>query len=310
MATSSENRFPLPLGGEEITFLGKDGWPLRSIVWRPNLAMRTIVLLNGRGDFIEKYAELIGDMLSRGYAVASMDWRGQGLSGEVTPPPRRTHIENFNLWLEDAQRWLGTVVQAKCPGPYHLLAHSMGGHLGLRLMHDVPTMFERAVLLVPMLSLQTHPFSVKFARRVAALAVRMGQGERLGFGQLPYNPLFQTAIRMNRLTSDKPRFDQEAAAIAANPALAIGGVSYAWVNAAFASCELLASPGFAEAIAIPTLILAAEREVLIDNAATKVFAARMPAAKFEIIADGRHELFRERDAIRAPVLSKIFNFYE
>jgi lysophospholipase len=296
-------------GGQAVDFCGKDGWPLRTMIWCPQNAAQTIVLLNGRGDFIEKYAELIGDLLAKGFAVATMDWRGQGLSGEVTPPPRRTHIEDFDIWLSDASLWLCDVVQKNCPGPYYLLAHSMGGHLGLRLLHDMPEVFAHAVLLAPMLGLQTPPFSVKFARRVAALAVHMGQGERFGFGQLPYSALFQSAIRMNRLTSDKARFEQEAAAIDANPALAIGGVSYAWVHAAFSSCQLLEGTGYAEAIATPTLFLAAEREVLVDNVAMQAFAARMPAAQFEIIADGRHELFREREAIRTNVLRKIFMFY-
>ncbi len=293
-----------------MDFRAIDGWPLRTMIWCPQNAHRTIVLLNGRGDFIEKYSELISDLVAKRYAVATLDWRGQGLSGEITPPPRRTHIENFNLWSRDAQHWLEAVVTIRCPAPLYLLGHSMGGHLGLRLLHDMPDVFARALLLAPMLGLRTQPFSTKFARRIAALVVGLGQGERLGFGQMAYSPFYQTEIRMNRLTSDKARFDQEAAMIATNPALAIGGVTYGWVRAAFDSCDLLASPGYAEAIATPTLILAAERELLVDNDASKAFAARLPHGQFELIADGRHELFRERDAIRESVLSKIYKFYE
>jgi lysophospholipase len=310
MTTAGSKAFFLPPGGQVVYFKGRDGWPLRTIYWTPEPARETILLLNGRGDFIEKYAELIRDLLVKGFAVAAMDWRGQGLSGEMTPPPRRTHIEDFGLWVEDAQLWCDTIVKLACPAPYKLLAHSMGSHLGLRLMHDTPGLIDRAVLLVPMLGLKTHPFSIKFARRVTKMLVQMGQGERFGFGQLPYSALFNTAVRMNRLTSDKARFEQEGAAIAANPALAIGGLSNSWVVAAFNSCELLASPGYAETISTPTLMLTAEREVLVENAAAESFAQRMPNAHCELIADGLHELFRERDAIRDFVLTRVFRFLQ
>ncbi len=301
---------PLPAGGLTLPLAGNDGWPLRAMMWSPQKAHATILLLGGRGDFIEKYAELIEDLLARDFAVATMDWRGQGLSGEMTLPPRRTHISDFGVWLDDAQQFTDQLVKSKCIEPLYLLAHSMGGHLALRLMHELPGRFERATLLAPMLGLQTHPFSTKFVWALATLAVRTGQGERFGFGQLPYGPYFNSAIRMNRLTSDKARFAQESAAIALNPALAIGGVTYAWLAAAFQSCALLASPGYAERIATPTLFLTAAREMLVDNDATQAFAARMPQAQYELIADGRHELFRESDPVRQIALGKLFDFFQ
>jgi lysophospholipase len=311
MTIAGSKAFIVPAGGRTIFFEGRNGWPLRSILWAPTQARETIVLLNGRGDFIEKYAELIGDLLRKGFAVAAMDWRGQGLSGEMSPPPRRTHIEDFSLWVEDAQLWCETIVKPVCPAPYKLLAHSMGGHLGLRLMHDTPGLIDRAVLLVPMLGIKTHPFSTKFARRVAKMLVQLGQGERFSFGQLPYNSaLFNSVARMKRLTSDKLRFEQESAAIAINPALAIGGVSNDWVVAAFNSCDLLAGPGYAESILVPTLMLTAEQDVLVENGAAEKFAQHMPNGRCELIVGGRHELFRERDAIRDIVLAKIFNFLQ
>ena len=44
----------------------------------------TCVLLNGQTEFIEKYFEVIDELRGRGFAVATMDWRGQGGSGRMT----------------------------------------------------------------------------------------------------------------------------------------------------------------------------------------------------------------------------------
>jgi lysophospholipase len=302
--------FPLPRGGQMIAFKGHDGWLLRGMIWQPISAKATVLLLNGRGDFIEKYAELVEDLLASGYAVATMDWRGQGLSGEITKPPRRTHINDFTLWVEDAKIWFRTVVSSNCPAPYKLIGHSMGGHLGLRLMHDLPGQIEKAVLLVPMLELKISPFSSKFVNRIAKIIVALRLGVRFAFGQNPYSPQIHSDTRMNRLTSDKARFAQEEAAIKANPALAIGGVSFGWLAAAVKSTALLMSPGYAESIITPTLVLSAEREMLINNETNADFVRRMPHATYEVIADGRHELLRERDEIRQSVLAKLLHFFQ
>jgi lysophospholipase len=310
MTITEPSAFPLPPGGQTIQFKGRDGWLLRAMIWRSASATATVLLLNGRGDYIEKYAELVGDLLANGYAVATMDWRGQGLSGEMTKPPRRTHIKDFALWVDDAKLWLETVVSPNCPAPYKLLGHSMGAHLGLRLMHDLPSQIEKAVLLVPMLELQIPPFSSKFIRYAAKMVAALGLGVRFAFGQNPYSPQLHSETRMNRLTSDKVRFAQEESAIKANPALAIGGVSFGWLVAAFNSAALLLSRGYAESIVTPTLVFAAEHEMLISNATNEAFVHRMPYGIYEVIADGRHELLRERDEIRQLVLAKLLRFFQ
>src|SRR5690606_6592227 len=41
-------------------------------------ARGTVCLVQGRTEFIEKYFETVTDLQSRGFAVATFDWRGQG----------------------------------------------------------------------------------------------------------------------------------------------------------------------------------------------------------------------------------------
>jgi hypothetical protein len=43
----------------------------------------TVCILPGRADFIERYFETIRDLQARGYAVAILDWRGQGGSDRL-----------------------------------------------------------------------------------------------------------------------------------------------------------------------------------------------------------------------------------
>ena len=54
------------------------------------------VLLNGQTEFIEKYFEVIDELCARGYAVATMDWRGQGGSTRPLPDPLKGHVGDYS----------------------------------------------------------------------------------------------------------------------------------------------------------------------------------------------------------------------
>ena len=78
MTLTSTPDNPAPHGAIEEHIRATDGVRLRTARWAPSSPIGTIVLLGGRGEFIEKYFEVIGELLTRGFAVAAMDWRGQG----------------------------------------------------------------------------------------------------------------------------------------------------------------------------------------------------------------------------------------
>ena len=61
---------------------------LRIAFWNMESTKGTIILQSGRTEFIEKYYEVIEEFVSRGFAVAMMDWRGQGLSSRAATDKR------------------------------------------------------------------------------------------------------------------------------------------------------------------------------------------------------------------------------
>jgi lysophospholipase len=78
MTLTSTPDNPAPPGAVEEDISAADGVRLRTARWTPSSAIGTVVVLGGRGEFIEKYFEVISELLARGFAVATMDWRGQG----------------------------------------------------------------------------------------------------------------------------------------------------------------------------------------------------------------------------------------
>jgi lysophospholipase len=174
---------PAPLAasfapGGYLAFLDAgDGARLRYGHW-PAIAAKPrgkVVVLGGRGEFIEKYAtEVVGELLGRGFEVFSMDWRGQGLSQRALAETEKGHIEDFAVYRDDLHRFLTVVVGASTDkSPVLLLAHSMGGLTTLRVLAD-----RAAEKLVDRPQART-----RHTRRFAAGSPQIPPRHRLCFGR-------------------------------------------------------------------------------------------------------------------------------
>ena len=82
--------------------------------------------MQGRAEFIEKYFEVIGELLSRGFVVATFDWRGQGLSDRLLGNRARGHVRRSTDYRLDLDAFVSQLLAPDCPKPWFALAHSMG----------------------------------------------------------------------------------------------------------------------------------------------------------------------------------------
>jgi len=299
-----------PVGGRIGYFKGVDDQDLRYGLWTPQgeNGRGTIVFLNGRSEFIEKHFETYADLSERGYHVATMDWRGQGLSGRMTSNPHKDHQMSFDLRRADLSAFLKKVVKPKMPGPFHVMGHSLGAHMIFHHLRDQPGFFEKAVCLAPMMGIAQVPFPEWMMRAWENTMCGLGMGHFYLPGQGNYGPKRRSLERADYLTSDLARYRDEEAAVDLNPTLAMGGITFGWLRSARRSHARLESPGFAEAIQTPTLILCAGADRVVDNEDILQFAARMPNAHYECIEGARHEILKERDELRNQALGKIMRF--
>ncbi len=303
-------RHGLPPGGTLALRAMRDGWPVRTIFWAPSdpgsdPAKGSILLMTGRGDFIEKYAETIHDLVDAGWGVASFDWRGQGLSGRLGDAPEKGHCSSFDPWLDDLEeltRWF----HAALPAPWFAMAHSMGGHLLLRRLAAGGGGFDRAVLLSPMLGMLAPPVGPRVARVLAHLLVRAGRGGAYVAGGGARIKAAPGSERQLLLTSDPDRYGDEAWWATRDPGLSMGSPTYAWLDAAFRSLGVLAA-GLGR-VTTPLLILIPGADRLVDNAATRRMQALLPASELVEFPGAGHELLREASDTRAQVLARATAF--
>lgn len=301
-----ERRMNLPAGGDIRRFAAEDGTSLRYGLWpaRPEEGADsadgtgTVILLPGRTEFIEKYAEVIADLLDRGLAVVCMDWRGQGLSDRPLANRSKHYYTDFAPVADDLAQLMADIEKDRLPRPMILLAHSMGGHLALRFLHDHPGVIDRAVFSAPMIDIRTAPTPKWLARALARISTLTGRGKSYAPRQGDYGDFYRSPANMNLLTSDPDRFMDEHNWIDHNPDLALGGITYGWLDAAFRSIDILNAPGYPEAITTPTLVIQAGADALINNDRQSAFVARLGNGRLERIEGARHEMLKERDDMR------------
>ena len=255
------------------------------------------VLLHGQTEFIEKYGEVIGELQARGFCVATFDWRGQGMSSRALADTRKSHIRDFKEYDEDLAAFLDQVITPMNAGPPLALAHSMGGHILLRTLHDRPRVFRAAVLSAPMLAVSTRGYPAWFATGITALMNAFGRSEGWVLGMEARDPL---AMRFedNLVTSDRLRFARQQSLIHKHPEIRLAGPTWGWLKAAAASMARVSAPGYAEAIEAPVLICGAGKDRIVLTDAERAFAERLPHGTYVEFEDAEHEILMENDTIR------------
>jgi lysophospholipase len=276
----------------------RDGLRLRAAYWFPEQGSRkgTVCLLQGRAEFIEKYYEVIGELLERGFAVVAFDWRGQGLSGRQVKNARKGHVRRYEDFRLDLEAIREQVLVPFMPEPYFALAHSMGGTIALSAAYETWLPFRRLVTTTPMIAIAMVPYA-----KLTAILVRILRG--LGFGKAFVPGGGETSIstlpfRGNRLTSDPLRYARNAHAAQAIGEGAIGAPTIAWLDASFRFMKRFTDARYAPKIRVPTLIIAAGADPVCATPATERFAARLKAGHAIVIPGARHEILMETDHIR------------
>lgn len=285
----------LPPGAQARELVALDGVRLRAARWMPPQARGTVVLLGGRTEFIEKYAETIADFLARGLAVATLDWRGQGGSERQLGDRFKGHIDDFSLYERDFVAFARDVLPG-CPRPWIGLGHSMGGAIALRIAHEGRCPFDRLALTSPMIALYGHA-EPRWARRLVEALDALGLGGLYapGGGGRPYG---LSPFEGNVLTSDPVRYARLGQILRAHPALGLGGPTIGWVHAALRLMREFAEPDYPRAIATPILVIASGADRVVDTRSVERFAARLRAGSLIVIDGARHEVMFERDELR------------
>src|SRR5215469_9194437 len=145
---------PVPDDAATAMLQTPDDVLLRYARWAPPPGRKgTVCIFQGRAEFIEKYFEVVRDLRARGFAVATLDWRGQGLSQRALHDRYRGHVTSFADYGIDLETFMKEVVLPDCPPPLFALGHSMGATVLIQAAAKGHRWFDRMVLTAPLIRL-------------------------------------------------------------------------------------------------------------------------------------------------------------
>jgi lysophospholipase len=275
-----------------------DGVNLRFARWAPPPGRKgTVLVLQGRAEFIEKYFETVRDLRARGFAVVTFDWRGQGFSDRALSNRHKGYVRSFSDYITDLEAAMTQVVLPDCPPPIFALAHSMGAAVVIHACHDGSRWFERIVLSAPMIALPPGRLT-----QVAGPLTRLMRLIGTGSAYVPAGDSAASGTEGfigNVLTSDPVRYARNAAVLEHEPALGLGAPTVAWADAALRQMKQFADPAYAASIRQPILMVAAGRDEVVSTPAIETFGQNLLAGRHLILAGAKHEILQEQEQYRA-----------
>jgi lysophospholipase len=307
MPSPAFDRRAIPGDARIGCWTASDGWSYRTLERpQPEAAKGrgSLLFAGGRGDFIEKYLEVHDHWHRAGWNVTAFDWRGQGGSQGDLPGG---YLDSFETLIADLAGLIDAW-RAKTPGPHAVVGHSMGGHVLLRTLADRHPPIDAAVLVAPMLMINSAPIPPLAAEWLASAASLFGWGRQPAWQQSP-RPQAAGSARQTYLTGCRDRYADELWWWEREPGFDLGPPTWGWLKAAYASCAAL-TPAKLAAVEIPVLMVAAERDRLVSPAAIRLAASRLPQAELLMLGDSAHEILRERDEVRLAALARIDAFLD
>ncbi|MFZ7090062.1 alpha/beta fold hydrolase [Primorskyibacter sp. 2E233] len=269
-------------------------------------AQGTVLLFPGRTEYVEKYGRTAADLAAAGYHTLAIDWRGQGLADRMLNDPRTGHVHVFEDYQLDVSAMLHTAAELGLPQPMHLIAHSMGGCIGLRAVMDgLPV--KSCVFTGPMWGIRIAEPLRPAAWALSWGSKQMGLSHHYAPGTGIDSYVASAPFEDNLLTTDPEMWDYMRRQILARPELQLGGPSLGWLHEALSETRMLArrpSP------TLPCLCFTGTNERIVDIPRIQSRMAHWPGGKLIMVDKGEHEILMESSDMRQSVTQQMLALFD
>ena len=242
-----------------------------------------IVLLPGRGDFLEKYTPLATFLNTQGYSVTSLDWPGQGASGRLGRHPQAGHIDSYDDYAAALQVCLEFFGLKNKPQVW--IAYSMGAPVALRTLLETAYPVKGLALLSPMFGFTEMPERVLHI--LANIMGAFGLARRFALGEGPTD-VNAWQVQDSQVSSSPEAFAAFKNFLQRHSEYLIGGSTWGWVRASLVAFGELKRTDLAR-LQLPVLLLAARDELTVSQESQRRAAQRLPNAELTELP-GKHDL--------------------
>jgi alpha-beta hydrolase superfamily lysophospholipase len=255
--------------------LAMQEWPLAH-----DVAVRGMVLLvHGLGEHAGRYERLAQRLNAWGFVVRGYDQYGHGQSegGRGALPTPLRLVDDLADLVESARRRIGPAT------PLVILGHSMGGLVAASLASRHAAPIDGLVLSSPALATWLSPVQKLLMAVVPKMAPNLKVGNGLDADFLSHDRAVVAAYRADPLVHD--RISGRLARFVRDEPATVLAKAHAW--------------------RVPTLLMYAGADRLVNPAGSRAFAQAAPASVVtsRCFDDLYHEIFNEADA--EPVFAQL-----
>lgn len=266
----------------------------------------TVLLFQGRTEYLEKYGRAAARFAARGYGVVAVDFRGQGLSQRLAEDRLIGHVDDFDDYQTDVAALVAYAEAQKMPRPWFLLGHSLGGAIGLRALVEGLEV-EKAVFSAPMWGIAMLQIlrPVSYGLGWIAHKADMDWWITPGMSRDPY--VCNADPADNLLTHDPEMLSYMRRHLNAEPEMGLGGPSVAWLYRALMECRSLRtiiSPP------VPTLTFLPTEDNIVSQDAMRLLTQRWPNSDLITVDGGAHETMMETSERQNMFFSTTMDFFD
>ena len=309
MTQDAPFRNDLAEGPDEFTsrwITTEDNVRLRAVHWPATAARGTIFIFTGRAEYAEKYGRVAQELVKAGWSILTIDWRGQGFSDRQIADGRLGHVEKFTDYQFDVRSMVTLAAELDLPRPWNMLAHSMGGCIGLRSLTNGLDV-TRTVFSAPMWGIRLEWHLRSAARVVPKIAHLLGQGHRVAPGMTPETYVLHDSFDDNMLTTDREHFDWLVSHVQAEPLFAIGGPTLDWLGAAMSETATLAR---LPRPVVDTLTCVGTDERVVDMGAIVRSMQGWYPGQLLMVDGAQHELMMEAPDMRREFMTAMLAHFD
>jgi lysophospholipase len=307
----SQPRFQEPPGWRWGSLVNADGAHLRYGWADPDGAVRgVLVLVPSFQAPAEEYFETARDLTGHGFAVWIMDRRGQGGSDRWPGAAQRAHLEGGLREVRDLRQF-ALLARDRYPGAsLYLSGESLGGLLGLRLLHDSPALFTAAAFSSPGIDFQTNGVPRAVLRGLTVSACNVGLCERYAPTQHRWKFDAQAGGPVDPTKDDPQRALAVEARLLLHPELREDGATNGFVRTLFEEADTEQGPGWPEAIKTPILFGYTPTDKIARVDVIESVCHRMPHCTLARFTTSGHALFNDSDQTRGAWMGQLESFLD
>ncbi len=295
-----------PDGGAAHWLKTADGVRIRVAHWPLAEAKGTVLIFPGRTEFVEKYGVTAKALRADGYASLAIDWRGQGIADRMLDDRMIGHVGRFADYQHDVRATVAHAEALGLPRPYFLLAHSMGGCIGLRALYEGLDV-QAAMFSAPMWGVEMSPVVRAGAWLMSSLAMLLGFSGKLTPGQSTESYVLREDFDKNTLTNDPEMWELFKQQLVAQPDLGLGGPSLRWVNLSLREMLTLSRMPSPD---VPALTYLGTREAIVSPQRIKDRMAEWPDGKLRVIDGGLHEMLMDKPQMRDLLIDETVRHFD